>query len=176
MSTELRTPAFIALGSNISPEANLPAAIRLLQRHPAVEVLKFSNVWESPPVGDENQPCFCNAAIEISTSLSPWELKYDVLRETERQLKRVRDPANKNGPRTIDLDILLYGSDVVEQAGLTIPDPEIAARPFLAVPLAELQPNWEHPLLKTSLAKIAEQSLALLPLKLRPDINLQTHF
>lgn len=166
--------AFIGLGSNISPEIHLPQAVRLLKRNPSVEVAKVSSVWESAPVGFADQAPFCNAAILVHTSLSPKSLKFEVLRTIEQQLGRVRDPLNKNGPRTVDLDISLYGSHVSTVEELAIPDPEIAARPFLSVPLAELDPQFKHPVLNRTLEQIASRfSSAMESLKHRPDIALQ---
>ncbi len=166
--------AFIGLGSNISPEIHLPQAVQLLEQNPSIEVTKVSSVWESAPVGFVDQAPFCNAAVLIQTSLPPRSLKFDVMRIIEQQLGRVRDPLNKNGPRTIDLDISLYGSHVTTAEELAIPDPEIAERPFLSVPLAELDPLFEHPVLKKTLEQIASRfTTATELLKHRPDIALQ---
>ena len=161
--------AFIALGSNMSPERNLPQAVAMLQaRFPIVRV---SSVWESAPVGYHEQPHFCNAAVLIDVAgCSPRRLKQEC-RRIEQALGRVRDPRNKNGPRTIDLDIALLGQTIVEEDDLHIPDPEIPDRPFLSVPLAELAPNFMHPQLHCSLKSIAERSQHS-DLTLRSDINL----
>ncbi len=164
--------AFIGLGSNISPEAHLPQAVQLLELNPSIEVLKVSSVWESAPVGFTDQAPFCNAAVLVQTSLLPKSLKSDVLGTIEQQLGRVRDPLNKNGPRTIDLDISLYGCQVITTEGFVIPDPEIAQRSFLSVPLAELDPQFAHPVLKKSLEQIANESTTSQSLKHRPDIVL----
>ncbi|MBT5020907.1 MAG: 2-amino-4-hydroxy-6-hydroxymethyldihydropteridine diphosphokinase [Planctomicrobium sp.] len=164
----------IALGSNISPETNLPDAVGLLSLEKHVKVLKASSVWESEPVGFLEQPPFCNAAVSITTTLSPDELKNKLL-EIEQKLQRVRDPANKNGPRTIDLDISLFGSIIFSSTKLQIPDPEIQTRPFLAIPLAEVAENFKHPILDVKLSEIAEEFKENCVLQQRLDINLVQH-
>lgn len=160
----------IALGSNIAPELNLPAAMQLLARR--CTILNSSQVWMSAPIGDSRQADFCNAALLVSTDLPPRELKYDVLRDIEKQLGRVRDPLNKNAARTIDLDIAFFGSVRLNEPDLTIPDPELHLRPFLLVPLWEVAPNWIHPVLHRSLEELLTPA-AFAGLTQRPDIGLK---
>lgn len=164
----------IAFGSNISPETNLPEAVRLLPLIKQVKVLKTSSVWQSEPVGFLDQPPFCNAAVSIVTDLKPVDLKNELL-EIEQRLCRVRDPSNKNGPRTIDLDISLFGSMILSGPKLQIPDPEIETRPFLAIPLAEVAENFIHPILDVKLSEIAEQFRGNGDLQQRLDIDLVRH-
>jgi len=164
----------IALGSNISPETNLPEAVGLLSLVKHVKVLKTSSVWESKPVGFLEQPLFCNAAVSILTDLNPDELKNELL-EIEQQLRRVRDPTNKNGPRTIDLDISIFGARILITPKMQIPDPEIQTRPFLAIPLAEVAEDFKHPILDVKLREIAEQLSANCELQQRHDIDLVQH-
>lgn len=144
--------AFLLLGSNIRPAECLPAARRLLEG--LGRVVRASRVWESSPVGFADQANFCNGAIHLQTALTPAELK-ERLREIEAILGRVRDPDNRNAPRTIDLDIGLYDDWVSREAGLTIPDPDVATRAFVAIPLAEIAPNTRHPVTGRRLAEIA---------------------
>ena len=152
--------AFIALGSNLDPERHIPAALRLLaERVRLVAVSTFytsralpppqegpddlrshSDREESGPLDRPEQPDFYNGAVEIDTDLPPHELKYAVLREIEAALGRRRG-ADKYAAREIDLDLIWYDNLVVNEPDLILPDPEIAARPFLAVPLAELAPD-----------------------------------
>jgi len=160
--------AWIALGSNISPERNLPLAVRHLARLGEIEAL--SSVWQSTPVGDLNQADFCNAALILRTSHFPLDLKAE-LRKIESLLGRVRDPANKNAARTIDLDIALFDDLVLKMPGLQIPDPEIPARPFLAVPLAELDPEFLHPQLGITLGEIALAAGDIQGLQRRSDLS-----
>lgn len=133
---------FVALGSNIDPESNLPHAVRRLSA--LGQVLKVSRVCQSAPVGFVDQADFCNAAALLATGFSPAALRVR-LRRIEAALGRERDPANKNAPRTIDLDITIFGELRLQDAGLLIPDPEICSRAFLAAPLAELAPEFVLP-------------------------------
>jgi 2-amino-4-hydroxy-6-hydroxymethyldihydropteridine diphosphokinase len=149
----MRRRALIALGSNIDPERNLPAAVVLLAAHPAIEVLAASAVYESPPLGRPGDPCFHNAALAVETSLSPAVLRAE-LRRIEAALGRVRSE-DRYAPRSIDLDLVAYEGFAGEVEGSRIPDPEIPRRAFLALPLAEVAPEWTDPTLGRSLADIA---------------------
>jgi 2-amino-4-hydroxy-6-hydroxymethyldihydropteridine diphosphokinase len=162
--------AWIALGSNIDPVNHLPWAVRELSRLGALQAV--SSVWQSKPVGDEAQADFCNAAVLLETTLPPSHLK-EALRQIETHLGRVRVPGNKNAPRTIDLDLAFYGNTVCEQQELRIPDPEIRDRPFLAIPLAELNPRFQHPVTGESLGEIAAILGGTRSLHLRNDILLE---
>lgn len=164
-----RHDALLLLGSNIRPAECLPAARRLLEG--LGRVVRTSRVWESPPVGFADQANFCNAAIHLETALPPADLK-ERLREIEAKLGRVRDPDNKNAPRTIDLDIGLYDNLVSSEPGLTIPDPEIPKRAFVAIPLAEIAPDTRHPVTGLRLADIAADLEETAGLKPRTDIGL----
>jgi 2-amino-4-hydroxy-6-hydroxymethyldihydropteridine diphosphokinase len=144
--------AFIALGSNVQPEVHLPAAVNALAELGLVAAV--SRVWESEPLGFLDQARFCNAAALLLTSDDPTTLRTK-LRAIEDRLGRVRDPANKNGPRTIDLDVALYDDVVLNEGELVIPDPQIEERAFLAVPLAELAPEKRHPVTGRMLKEIA---------------------
>lgn len=162
--------AWITLGSNILPEQYLPRAVKELSA--LGEVGAVSQVWQSPPVGDENQADFCNGAVHLLTGLGPVALKQS-LRVIENRLGRVRDPNNKNAARTIDLDIALYDSLVLETSQMCIPDPEIPKRPFLAVPLAELDGRFLHPILNQTLEDLARICPGREQLVLRTDISLR---
>lgn len=166
-----RHSAWIALGSNISPERFLPEAVRELRS--LGTVFKTSSVWQSAPVGDIHQADFCNAAVLMMTSYSPVQLKME-LRIIEARLGRQRDPLNKNAARTIDLDVVLYDDCVLKTAEIVIPDPELTARPFLATPLAELTPDLPHPEMGETLEAIARRIGGTDSLQQRLDIVL-TH-
>ncbi|MCA9039838.1 MAG: 2-amino-4-hydroxy-6-hydroxymethyldihydropteridine diphosphokinase [Planctomycetaceae bacterium] len=155
MSNPRRNKACLSLGSNIEPELNLPRAVELLKVYGDVRAV--SAVWQSAPVGDTNQADFFNAAVLLETELSPTQLKRDGLQKIETALNRVRDPKNKNAARTIDLDLSLYNDEVFELEGRSIPDPDILKRPFVAVPLAELEPDYVHPVEQLTLREIAER-------------------
>ncbi len=105
-----------------------------------VRVTKVSTVYCTEPEGRPGQPRFLNCVLELETDLTPRELKYGVLRRVERDLGRVRTD-DKYAPRTIDLDLIVYHDFSFRDDELRIPDPEILARAFLAVPLAELAPD-----------------------------------
>ena len=140
-------PAFVSLGSNLEPRADyIRRAIEALDSHPRVRVIAVSNFFESAPAGEATGPDFLNAAVHIETDLSPVDLKFSVLRPIEADLGRVRT-ADKNAPRTIDLDIALYDDEVIDDPdnGLQIPDPDILTCAHVAVPLAEVAGERRHP-------------------------------
>lgn len=132
---------FIELGSNIDPEQNLPRAVGELAR--LGQIRSVSNAYQNPAIASEPQPDFINAAVLVETDLPPLELR-ERLRSIEAKLGRVRS-ADKYAPRTIDLDICLYGSMILMHPLLTVPDQHIYQRPHLAVTLAECNPDFLHP-------------------------------
>ncbi len=162
------TRVCIALGSNIQPEVNLPEAVRRLAAH--CRVLTVSPVIETAPIGKTDQPNFLNAAVLIESDLSAAAFKTQVLEAIERDLGRVRT-ADKNAPRTIDLDIALYGDAVLDLGSRHIPDPDILRYPHIAVPLAALAPDLRHPETGQTLAEIA-RSLPDVGLRRRVDVSL----
>jgi 2-amino-4-hydroxy-6-hydroxymethyldihydropteridine diphosphokinase len=169
--------AYFSLGSNINPEQNLPAAVRELAEHGRIAAV--SQVWESAPfvsggaaAGPIREANFLNAAVLLETALSARMLCADVVPAIESRLGRVRDPHDKNAPRTIDVDLVLFNRDVLEVGRRTIPDPELLSRAFVAAPIAELDPDYLHPLNGRRLADIAAQLTAMQSLRLRADVNL----
>lgn len=130
--------AFIAIGSNIDPGANVRAAIRALALQ--VKIAAVSTVYLTPAEGRPDQPAFYNCIVEIETDIAPLEIKHQVLRPIEAALGRKRE-SDKYAPRTIDLDLILYGEAVLNTNELVLPDPAILQRSFLAIPLAELAPD-----------------------------------
>jgi len=164
---------FISLGSNIDGERNLREAVRRLASR--CTLLAVSPVYETTPVGKTDQPNFLNAAALIETDLTAAELKRQVLRAIERELGRVRT-ADKNAPRTIDLDISLFNQEVFEVEGRHVPDPEILKYPHVAIPLADLAPGQRHPETGQMLHEIAE-SLPTGDLVRREDVvlSIQSH-
>lgn len=144
----------IGFGSNVAPERHLPQALARLRR--AVEVRAVSGVYASAPVGAPGTPPFLNAAARCRTDLPAVRLKAEVLRGIEAALGRRRS-ADRNAPRTIDLDLLLYGDAVVEGAAseLRLPEPDLLSSPHVAVPAAEAWPEAVHPVTGETLAAIA---------------------
>ena len=136
--------AYIGLGANLGPrEVTLLRAADLLAAEPGIEVLEISQLRETEPVGDVEQPSFLNGAVVLETTLSPREL-LDVLLRIERELGRVRG-GERWGPRTIDLDLLLYDDEIVEEEGLRVPHPRLYERRFVLEPLADLEPELMIP-------------------------------
>ena len=130
------TVAYVGLGSNLgNREGTLRRALELLAER--IVVAKVSSFRVTDPVGVLDQPRFVNAAARVETELSPRDL-LDVLLRVERELGRER--RERWGPRTIDLDLLLYGDSVVAQPGLAVPHPRLHERRFVLEPLAELDP------------------------------------
>jgi len=130
--------AFVALGSNLEdPVAQVRAGLRALAALPRTRLIAASSLYRSPPAGYHDQPDFVNAVAQIETHLAPRAL-LDALLAIERSHGRVRD--FPNAPRTLDLDILLYGKDAICETGLRIPHPRMLERPFVLVPLAEIAP------------------------------------
>jgi 2-amino-4-hydroxy-6-hydroxymethyldihydropteridine diphosphokinase len=137
--------SFVGLGSNLdNPTEQIRQALELLAREDGVEVVAVSSLRETEPVGYVDQARFLNGAVELRTSLSARELLERLL-AIEGQLGRVRGQGPRYGPRTIDLDLLLYGDEVVDEPGLTVPHPRLHERRFALEPLAELDPALEIP-------------------------------
>lgn len=129
--------ALIGLGGNLGDvRERLDAAIAALDALPDVAVMARSRFYRTPPWGHVAQPDFVNAAIAVETSLPALAL-LDALLATERAFGRVRD-GERWGPRTIDLDLLAYGEEVVDDERLTVPHPRIAERAFVLLPLADI--------------------------------------
>jgi len=127
---------YIGIGSNLgNRQANIEAAIERLQQVERIEVKKISSVYETKPVGGPEQPDYLNAVVEIKTGLTPRGL-LAALHEIENTLGRKR--LVKNGPRTIDLDILTYGDEKINEPDLKIPHPRMSEREFVQAPLKEL--------------------------------------
>ncbi len=132
----------VAVGSNIEPERNLPKAIALLDDR--ARVLDLSTIFLSAAEGPAGQPQFLNGIVKVATRIPPRDFKFDVLRAIEAELGR-RRTGDKYAPRTIDLDLILYDELVVNAPDLTLPDPEIFVRTYLAFPLYELEPGLRLP-------------------------------
>jgi 2-amino-4-hydroxy-6-hydroxymethyldihydropteridine diphosphokinase len=149
--------AYIAFGSNVGDRAQaLSSASDRLGR--LGRVVARSSVYETEPVGYRDQPAFLNAVLALDTQLEPLPLLHALL-AIERELGRDRSLAVVNGPRTLDLDLLLMGDFVVAQEELTLPHPALAERRFVLAPLAEIAPQLRHPQSDQTMAEL----LGLLP-------------
>ena len=152
--------AFISIGSNIEPEKHVLLGFERLTE--LGRVLAVSKVYENPAVDRPGHPDFLNAAVLVETDLSPDEVRKK-LAEMENALGRTRGH-DKYGPRTIDLDLCLYGDLVSRSDAMTLPDPDILERAYLAVILSELDPDFLHPVTHERLADLAD--------RLRPGASL----
>ena len=142
----------IGLGSNIGDrEDYLKKAVQMLDKHAEVDVIKLSSLYETEPYGPVQQSHFLNLVIEIQTELSPLKL-LSYTQSIEKALNRVREV--HWGPRTIDLDILLYDNIKMKTEVLTIPHPELAKRLFVLVPLNEIDPDYIVPDLGKSVQEL----------------------
>jgi len=141
--------AYIALGSNMGDRFEyLKKAIFLLNSHEEIRVVNTSSIYETDPVGYTDQEQFLNMAVQVSTSLKPNELLDECLK-IEEQLGRKREV--RWGPRTLDLDILLYNQENIETEKLTIPHPRMSERAFVILPLLEMDPNLMLPTMEEPL-------------------------
>lgn len=147
--------AYIAFGSNLGDRRrSIERAIEVLSGNPEVSVRRVSSIVETEPDGGPpGQGPYLNGAAEIETALPPREL-LGTLMEIERSLGRVR--IGRRGPRTIDLDLLIYGSETVNEPGLTIPHPRMHERAFVLGPLSEIAPDAVHPVLRKTARELLE--------------------
>lgn len=155
--------AFIGLGSNLGErEAQIRMALDDLARLPGSRLVRASSLYDSEPVGDVDQPNYLNAAVEFETELTARQLLWNLML-IERRLGRTR--TRRWGPRTIDLDLLLYGPLVVDEPDLQVPHPELLRRSFVLVPLIEIDPLLLHPVTGQTLIS------HLASLKSRPPVK-----
>ena len=137
--------AYVGLGSNLGDrEQTLRAALAALAAHPALEVVAVSSLIDTEPVGYTAQPRFLNGVAALETGLSAREL-LELLLEVERRFGRSREDVPPQGPRTLDLDLLVYGTDEIEEPGLRVPHPRLHERGFVLEPLAEVAPGLDVP-------------------------------
>ena len=139
------TIAYIGLGANLGErQRTIAAALRRIDEDERTSLLDSTVPIETDPVGYTDQPRFFNAAASLATTRSPREL-LDLLLEIERDLGRIRGEGPRYGPRTIDLDLLLYGDETIDEDALEVPHPRLHERRFVLEPLAELDPGLVVP-------------------------------
>jgi 2-amino-4-hydroxy-6-hydroxymethyldihydropteridine diphosphokinase len=138
------TRAYVGLGANLGDrDRTLREAVEALAVEKGIEVVSVSTLRDTEPVGVGEQPRFLNGAVELETTLTAREL-LDRLLAVEQRFGRVRI-SGEHGPRTLDLDLLLYGDEVIDEPGLTVPHPRLHERRFVLEPLAELAPSLVVP-------------------------------
>ncbi len=149
---------YIALGSNIGDRAyHLEQAVQSLLLQTGISHVKISKIYETEPVGGPSgQGKYFNAAAEVETSLDP-HLFLQALLQVEKKLGRVR--TEMNAPRTIDLDLLFFSDQVINEPGLTVPHPRIHDRWFVLKPLCDLAPDLIHPVLRKTVKRMLEELL-----------------
>ena len=152
----MKKTAYLSLGSNLGDRAaNLETAIQHLGELGRIPAQ--SSLYETEPVEMERQPWFLNSVVALETELMPRQL---LLRTLAIELKMGRRRTQPKGPRTIDIDILLFGNSIIDTAALTIPHPAMHQRRFVLEPLAEIAPELRHPVLKKTVREMLD---ALLP-------------
>ena len=145
----------LGLGTNLGRTIrNLDKTVFLLIKK-GIEIQKMSSIYKTEPVGLADQPCFINQVVEAESDLAPREM-LEAIKGIEKIMKRRQ--AVRNGPRIIDIDILLAEDAVVRTEDLVIPHPRLADRNFVLVPLAEIAPDVVHPILKKSMKELARLS------------------
>ncbi|UDN36858.1 2-amino-4-hydroxy-6-hydroxymethyldihydropteridine diphosphokinase [Proteus sp. NMG38-2] len=153
---------YIILGSNLnSPEDQVNSAIKAISEIPQTTLIAQSSWYRTRPMGPQDQPDFLNVAVAVDTTLAP-ETLLDNTQAIELAQGRVRKEGNRWGPRTLDLDIMLFGDDVIQTERLTVPHYGLKVREFMLYPLAELAPDLRFPdgeLLAARLALVPENGM-----------------
>jgi len=160
----LSTKAYIGLGSNLGdPLEQLLKARRLLFSFDQVIDAQSSSIYVSTPVGYADQPDYANCVLELTVSCSYRDL-FEKMQLIEVSMGRKRDPANQNAPRVIDIDLLLFGRQLIDEPDLVVPHPRVSQRLFVLLPLAELAPGlvndiWQGQLSEINLASVFDKGI-----------------
>ncbi len=137
------TTCYLSLGSNLGDRAtNLADALHRLRDHPQLQILKVSSLYQTAPVGPQAQPDFHNIVAQFQADCPPEEL-LEIVQQVEQKMGRVR--GERWGPRNVDIDILLFGNEVIDTPQLQVPHPQMMQRQFVLVPLAEIAPELVLP-------------------------------
>lgn len=151
---------YLLIGGNMGKrEENLQQAITLIRQRIG-EVLQVSSIYETAAWGKTDQPSFLNQGLLLQTAMEPLPLLKEIL-ATELEMGRER--LEKNGPRTIDIDIIFYNDAIIDEPGLMVPHPAMAQRRFVLTPMAELSPQLLHPILKRTMQQLLEDCTDPLP-------------
>jgi 2-amino-4-hydroxy-6-hydroxymethyldihydropteridine diphosphokinase len=166
----MKVTAYVALGANLGdPVATVRAAIAALRSIAGTRFISASSLYRTAPVGLHHQPDFINAvaALDVDSAVLPAPALLERLFAVEADFGRIRTPGSiKNAPRTLDLDLLLYGDQALDQPGLTLPHPRMAERAFVLAPLAEIAPGLRipgHGHIDDLLPTVAGQKIERLP-------------
>jgi 2-amino-4-hydroxy-6-hydroxymethyldihydropteridine diphosphokinase len=135
---------YISIGSNIEPDIHIPNVVRMLSEHNAIGDLCVSSFYINEALGRPDQPYYRNGVARFTTELEPEALKIEVLRKIEHECGRIRTK-DLYSPRTIDLDIILFGDRIITNDSMTIPDPAIWQHVFVTIPLLEIEPSPNLP-------------------------------
>jgi 2-amino-4-hydroxy-6-hydroxymethyldihydropteridine diphosphokinase len=153
-----RETVYIGFGSNQGDRLDsCDRAVTLLGLLPASAVTSVSSLYETEPVADPGDPgpaWFLNGVVRLETDIAPHSL-LEVCREIEQALGR--DQEDRHGPRTLDLDILFYGTRIIKEPDLVVPHPRLHLRRFVLAPMAELDPDWRHPVLNRTVKDLLDQ-------------------
>ena len=152
----MKNIAYLSIGSNMGDRLEtFRRAFEILGNNPQIDLLSCSSLYETDPVGYTEQDCFLNAVIKVQTTLNPEELLKTCM-DVEQELGRKRE--KRWGPRTLDLDILLYNHENIESEILSVPHPRMHERGFVIIPLMELTPEIRLPNIDESLSELLEKS------------------
>ncbi len=153
-NTKVNKGIFLSIGTNLNDRSeNIRRALEKIKEF--AKIIKLSSIYETEPVGYKDQGYFLNCVVKISTSLSPTELMIKA-KEIEHQMGRSLQKRIKNGPRIIDIDILLYNDIKIKEKNLVLPHPKMHERNFVLIPLKEIEENIIHPELKTNIKTLSE--------------------
>lgn len=148
---------YLCLGSNIPDRVGyIQQATRLLGAHDKIKIIRTSTLYETEPFEKKQQNWFVNAVVELKTSLSPDDF-LNVVHSIEEKLGRNRDEKDKYADRTIDIDILFWNSEIINQSNLQIPHYALHQRAFVLVPLMELTSEFVHPIFKKTIEQLHDE-------------------